>query len=78
MTNARTIYRDFFMDFATEKRRWRIVAITHSLTGRTLLPPALNYPGLATAERYAKAAIDEQLLNASVDSPWRRRGPKRV
>ena len=78
MTDARTIYRDFFMDFTTEKRRWRIVAITHSLTGRTLLPPALNYPGLATAERYAKAAIDEQLLNASVDRHWRRRGHKRV
>ena len=45
MINVRTIYRDFFMDFATEKRRWRIVAITQSLTDRTLLPPALNYPG---------------------------------
>jgi hypothetical protein len=61
MTHARTIYRDFFMDFAKDATGWRVVAITHSYSGRTLLPPAFHYPDLAIAERYAKAAIDGQL-----------------
>jgi hypothetical protein len=61
MTHARTIYRDYFMDFAKDPMGWRVVAITHSLTGRTLLPPAFLYPDLAIAERYARAAIDGQL-----------------
>ena len=61
MTNARTIHRDFFIDYAIHAGKWRVVAITHSLTGQALLPPAFNYPDLETAERYAKAAIDGQL-----------------
>jgi hypothetical protein len=61
MTNARTIHRDFFIDYAIHAGKWRVVAITHSLTGQALLPPTFNYPDLETAERYAKAAIDGQL-----------------
>jgi hypothetical protein len=61
MTHARTIYRDYLMDFANGPMGWRIVAIAHSLAGRTLLPPAFLYPDLAITERYAKAAIDGQL-----------------
>jgi hypothetical protein len=61
MTNARTIHRDYFIDFTAEAKKWRVVAITHSLTGKALLPPAFNYSNLAEAERAAKVAIDLQL-----------------
>jgi hypothetical protein len=61
MTHARAIYRDYFMDSEKDPMGWRVVAIPHSLTGRTLLPPAFLYPDLPIAEQYAKAAIDGQL-----------------
>jgi hypothetical protein len=55
-------YRDHFTDLEQDARGWwRAVAITHSHKGSSLLPPAFSYPDQATAEQYAKAAIDTQL-----------------
>jgi hypothetical protein len=46
---------------------WRVFAITHRITGETLLPPGsfnnVNYADRATAEQYAKAAINFQLAD---------------
>jgi hypothetical protein len=61
MPTARTLHREYFTDLDQVARGWRVVEIVHSRTGKSLLPPAFNYPDQATAERYAKAAIDQQL-----------------
>jgi hypothetical protein len=61
MTSVRILHRNYFIDLEHDAQRWRVVAITHSLTGRILLPPGFNYLDRAEAERYAKAAIQVQL-----------------
>jgi hypothetical protein len=61
MTRATTFHRNYFIDLEEDAQRWRVVAITHRLTGRALLRPAFNYLDRAGAEQYAKAAIDVQL-----------------
>jgi hypothetical protein len=42
MTSVRTLHRNYFMDLEHDAQRWSVVAITHSLTGRVLLPPGFN------------------------------------
>ena len=61
MPTARALHREYFIDLEQDAQGWRVVAITYSRTGRSLLPPAFSYPDQATAEQYAKAAIDQQL-----------------
>ena len=56
-----TLHREYFIDFEQVEQGWRVAAISHSRTGRSLLPPAFSYPDEATAEQYAKVAIDQQL-----------------
>lgn len=62
-SQARTLlHRNFFIDLAQNAdRNWVVTKITHSLTGASLLPPGFNYPDPASAERYARAAVDTQL-----------------
>lgn len=61
MTTARIVHRNYFIDLTKDAQGWRVVAITHNGTGQALLTPAFYYVGRATAEQYAKAAIDVQL-----------------
>jgi hypothetical protein len=61
MPTTRALHREYFIDLEQDAQGWRVVAITHSRVGRSLLPPAFNYPDQVTAEQYAKAAIDQQL-----------------
>jgi hypothetical protein len=61
ISKARVIHRDHFIELEQDAQVWRVVAIIHSLKKSRLLPPAFNYPDQATAERYARAAIDSQL-----------------
>ena len=62
MVRATTLHRNYYIDLEQDAQGWRVVAITHSLTGRSLLPPGFNYPDRMTANKYAKAATDMQLL----------------
>ena len=64
MTSVRTLHRNYVINLEHDGQRWRVVGITHSLTGRALLPPGFYYLERAEAERYAKAAIDVQLSTA--------------
>ena len=62
MSSVTALYRNYCIQLVEDDaQRWRVVAIAHSLNGRSLVPPAFNYPGRTLAERYAKAAIDLQL-----------------
>lgn len=61
MTSARTLHCGYFIDLEQDIQGWLVRTITHSLTGRPLLPPGFRYPDRATAELYAQAAIDGQL-----------------
>jgi len=51
-------YRGYFINSAYDSEGWHVTTITHSISGSSLLPPGFRYPGQATAEQYAKAAID--------------------
>jgi hypothetical protein len=61
MTNASALHRHYFIDLEEDAQGWRVVAITHSVKGSSLLPPAFFHPDRATAEQYARAAIEVQL-----------------
>jgi hypothetical protein len=58
---ASACYRHYFIDLVQDADRWRVVGLTHHVNGRALLPPGFTYPDKATAEQYAKLAIDSQL-----------------
>ncbi len=61
-TTARTVHRDYFIDFEQDADGcWRVATITHCYRGPALLPPGFRYPDRATAEKYAQVAIDVQL-----------------
>jgi hypothetical protein len=62
MQKAHTLYRDHVIHFEQNADGfWRVTAVSHRYNGSPLLPPGFNYPDRATAERYAKLAIDGQL-----------------
>jgi hypothetical protein len=61
VTSARVLYRDYLIDLKQDDKGWRVTSIAHSLNKWIVRPPVFHYPDQTTAERYAKAAIDEQL-----------------
>jgi hypothetical protein len=68
---ARDLYRDYFIDLEKDAQGWRVIAVTHSLKGSSLIGPAF-YHSQAAAEQYSRALIDLQL------SPrWRLRTRRR-
>jgi hypothetical protein len=60
MTTARILYRDCLIDLVSDVQGWRVAAITHSTDGK-VRPPDHHHLDLATAQRYAEAAVDAQL-----------------
>jgi len=60
-TKTQTLHRNYFIDLARDAQGWHVTAITHRISGSSLLPPGFRYPDQATVERYAKAAVDAQL-----------------
>jgi hypothetical protein len=59
---AHTLHRGYLIELQQNTdQNWVVIAITHTYTGRRLLPPGFNYPDRALAERYVNAAIDLQL-----------------
>lgn len=62
----RAFYRDYFIDLQEDVKQkgWRVAAITHSTSERVLSPPAVMSPDDLTAERHARAAVDQQIAIA--------------
>ena len=61
LQTERSVYRSYFIDFEQDADgSWHVVGITHCYNDSALFPPAFKYPDRATAERYAKLAIDGQ------------------
>jgi hypothetical protein len=59
----RAFYREYFIDLEEDVKQkgWRVVAIIHSTSKRALSPPAITSADDLTAERHARAAVDQQL-----------------
>jgi hypothetical protein len=60
-TKARAVYRNCLIELAQDAQGWLVTGITHIVSGSSLLPPGVRYLDRASAEQYAKAAIDAQL-----------------
>ena len=66
MQKADALYRQHVIKLEQNaEQQWRVTAITHSYNGSRLLLPGFHYLDRATAELYAKAAIDYQLCTYS-------------
>ena len=63
----RAFYRDHFIDLEEDVKQkgWRVVAIIHSTSNCPLSPPAVMSPDDLTAERHARAAVDQQIAPAA-------------
>jgi hypothetical protein len=59
-TKAQTLHGNYFINLEQDSQGWHVTAINHGINGWRLLPPGFSYPDQATAEQYAKAAIDVQ------------------
>jgi hypothetical protein len=64
LQKARAVYSHHYIDLEQgADQQWRVTAVTHSYNGSRLLLPGFCYPDRATAEQYAKLAIDAQLCS---------------
>jgi hypothetical protein len=72
MRTIRAFYRDHFIDLEEDAKQegWRIMAIIHSTSKRTLSPPAVLSPDDLTAEQHAKKAVDQQIATRRPVSDW--------
>ena len=62
MRTIRAFYRDYFIDLHQgDQKDWRVASIIHSHTGQELSPPLATGSDDVTAERHARAVVDEQL-----------------
>jgi hypothetical protein len=67
MKTGRILHREYFIDLERNAYSWRIAAITHRLGKSFLQAPAFFYPDQATAEEWARAAIDSHLNGGRMD-----------
>lgn len=74
MKAIRIFYRAYLVDLEQDaQKEWRAVSIIHSKTNRKLSPPLTVSPDDVTAERYARAAVDEHLATVMRDTARRAR-----